>query len=186
MKLISAFWFSLVLFPLASMATNLQIQQRVSAVGVSDRGELQLQNNNITYRNWNSAQLPGNVRVVMHLAGRQAAQNMTDALAAALLKANLPLQGYQTTTIINADDTVIGTARFVRGRVEENQRKYQTSQFIIDNRGVVRRAWDLQAANAAFIVLDRQGRVQFLKEGALSSNDIQRIVTLLHQLLQQG
>ncbi|STV25896.1 protein ytfJ [Klebsiella pneumoniae subsp. ozaenae] len=55
---------SLLLLPLLATAHNFVDGQRVAPVGVADRGELILDKDKFSYKNWNSAQLAGKVRVV--------------------------------------------------------------------------------------------------------------------------
>ena len=55
--------FALVLLPGVVFAHSLKEDQRVPAVGVDDKGELLYQQDDFSYKRWNSAQLPGKVRV---------------------------------------------------------------------------------------------------------------------------
>jgi len=166
-----------------AMAHNIQLQQRVPAVGVNDKGELTYQQQTFSYQGWNSAQLPGKVRVIQHIAGRSSAKELNDPLVQALKHANLPHDRYQTTTIVNTDDAIIGTAVFVRNSIEDNKKTFPWSQFIVDSKGNVAKAWELTAKNSAILVLDNQGKVQFVKEGALSEAEVQQVISLLHQLV---
>uniref|UniRef100_UPI003C75700D YtfJ family protein n=1 Tax=Acinetobacter baumannii TaxID=470 RepID=UPI003C75700D len=78
---------SLLLVPLLASAHNFVDGQRVAPVGVADRGELILDNDKFSYKNWNSLQLAGKVRVVQHIAGRSSAKeknaNLIEAIKAA-------------------------------------------------------------------------------------------------------
>ena len=173
------------LFTLPVMAHNLTLNQNLPPVAVADKGELEYQNNQFRYQNWNSAQLQGKVRVVQHIAGRTSAKELNDPLISALKAAILPRQHYQTTTIVNTDDAIIGTGPFVRSSIEDSKKAFPWSQFIVDSRGNVRQTWQLQPKNSAIVVLDKQGRVRFVKEGALSQQEIQHVMSLVQQLLQE-
>ncbi len=61
---------SALLMPLMASAHNFVDGQRVAPVGIADRGELILNNDKFSYKNWNSSQLAGKVRVIQHIAGR--------------------------------------------------------------------------------------------------------------------
>ena len=98
-----------LLIPASVMAHDLRQDMRVPAVGVNDKGELLLQQDKFSYKNWNSAQLSGKVRVVQHIAGRSSAKEMNAALIEAIKAAKLPHDRYQTTTIVNTDDAIPGT-----------------------------------------------------------------------------
>ncbi|VEB92913.1 Predicted transcriptional regulator [Citrobacter koseri] len=112
---------SCLLLPMMASAHNFETHQRVSPIGIADRGELILDNNKFSYKSWNSAQLPGKVRVLQHIAGRTSAKEKNAALIEAIKSANLPHDRYQTTTIVNTDDAIPGTSMFVRSSIESNK-----------------------------------------------------------------
>ena len=174
-----------LLIPASVMAHDLRQDMRVPAVGVNDKGELLLQQDKFSYKNWNSAQLSGKVRVVQHIAGRSSAKEMNAALIEAIKAAKLPHDRYQTTTIVNTDDAIPGTGMFVRSSIESNKQQYPWSQFIVDDKGNVQRAWQLQQGGSAIVVLDKRGTVKFVKDGPLTQEEVQQVVTLVTSLLAQ-
>jgi len=176
---------SCLLFPLMASAHNLKTGERVPAVGVADRGELILNNDEFSYKNWNSSQLAGKVRVVQHIAGRTSAKEKNAALIEAIKAAKFPHDKYQTTTIVNTDDAIPGSGMFVRSSLESNKKLYPWSQFIVDSNGVVRNAWQLDEESSAIIVLDKNGRIEWAKDGALTQDEVQQVIALLHKLLAQ-
>ena len=176
---------SCLLFPLVASAHNFVDGQRVAPVGVADRGELVLDNDKFSYKNWNSSLLAGKVRVVQHIAGRSSAKEKNATLIEAIKNAKLPHDRYQTTTIVNTDDAIPGSSIFVRSSIESNKQLYPWSQFIVDSNGVVRKAWQLNEESSAIVVLDKDGRVQWAKDGALTQQEVQQVVALLHKLLNK-
>ena len=144
-----------------------------------------LNNDKFSYKSWNSAQLAGKVRVVQHIAGRSSAKEKNATLIEAIKSAKLPHDRYQTTTIVNTDDAIPGSGVFVRSSIESNKQLYPWSQFIVDSNGVVRKAWQLNEESSAIVVLDKDGRVQWAKDGALSQEEVQQVVALLHKLLNK-
>ncbi|WP_407438424.1 YtfJ family protein [Lelliottia sp.] len=172
-----------LLLPLMASAHNIENGQRVPAVGITDRGELILDNDKFSYKAWNSAQLPGKVRVVQHLAGRSSAKEKNASMIEAIKTANLPHDRYQTTTIVNTDDAIPGSGMFVRSSLESNKKLYPWSQIIVDSNGVTRKAWQLEEESSAVVVLDKNGRVQWAKDGALTQEEVQQVIALLHKLL---
>lgn len=60
---------SCLLLPLMASAHNFKENDRVPPIGINDKGELMLNKDQFSYKNWNSAQLPGKVRVLQHIAG---------------------------------------------------------------------------------------------------------------------
>lgn len=177
--------FALLLCLSASAAaSNIELNQRVPATGVAVRGELIWQDRQIVERPWNSARLAGKVRVLLHMAGRISAKDENAALIEALSKANFPHDRYQTTTIVNTDDAIPGSAVFVRASLKSAKEASPWSQFIIDSRGVVKRAWQLKPGGSAVVVLDSEGQVRFAREGALTADENQQVLTLLKSLLE--
>jgi len=174
-----------LLVPFITSAHNFEEKQRLLPVGIADKGELILENNEVSYKNWNTAQLPGKVRVIQHIAGRSSAKEQNAPLIEAIKAANLPHDQYQTTTIINVDDAIIGSGIFVKNSIEESKKQFPWSQFIVDDQGVAARAWQLTPASSAIVVLDKGGRILFAKDGALSPQEIQQVINLLHHSLSK-
>jgi YtfJ family uncharacterized protein len=125
------------------------------------------------------------VRVVQHIAGRTSAKEKNATLVEAIKSANLPHDRYQTTTIVNTDDAIPGSGMFVRSSLESNKKLYPWSQFIVDSNGVVRGAWQLEKESSAVVVLDKAGRIQWAKDGALTQDEVQQVIALLHKLFGQ-
>lgn len=74
---------------------------------------------------------------------------------------------------------------FVQGKLEKNKRRYPWAQFIIDSNGLGLKTWQLDADTSVF-VLDKDGRVQWSKDGALSPKEVTQVIGLLHKLLKDG
>ncbi|MDY1037713.1 YtfJ family protein [Lelliottia sp. CFBP8978] len=174
-----------LILPLTAFAHNIETGQRLPPVGVADRGELILDNDKFSYKPWNSAQLAGKVRVVQHIAGRTSAKEKNASLVEAIKSAKLPHDRYQTTTIVNTDDAIPGSGMFVRSSLESNKKLYPWSQIIVDSDGVTRKAWQLEEESSAVVVLDKDGRVLWAKDGALTQEEVQQVIALLHKSLGQ-
>lgn len=171
-------------FSLFASAHNFTVGQRVAPVGVDDKGELNDVNDQFSYSKWNSAKLPGKVRIVQHMAGRSSAKALNEPLITAIRAANLPHDRYQTTTIVNTDDAIIGTGLFVRKSIESGKREFPWSQVIVDSNGAVKKAWELQPESSAVIVLDKNGVIKFAKDGQLTPQEVQQVITLVDQLVK--
>lgn len=169
--------------PFFTLAHNLVEGQHVAPVGVADRGELVLQQGEPAYQNWNSAQLSGKVGVVLHMAGRLSAKERNAAVIHAIERARFPADSFRVTTIVNTDDAVPGSAMFVRSSLEGSKQETPSAQFVVDEQGAVRRAWQLEAGGSAVVVVDKQGRVRFARDGALTDSEVKQVIALLQQLL---
>jgi predicted transcriptional regulator len=156
----------------------------VPPVGIADRGELILDNDKFSYKNWNSAQLAGKVRVVQHIAGRTSAKEK--------MQPDRSDQGRKIPARPLPDHHHCEHRRRHSGlrdvrtlSLESNKKLYPWSQFIVDSNGVTRKAWQLEEESSAIVVLDKEGRVQWAKDGALTQEEVQQVVALLHKLLAQ-
>lgn len=185
MALPAVFAFILALLPLSVSAHNFVEGQRVAPVGIAEQGELHFVQEELYYARWNSARLSGKVRTLLHIAGRLPAKEMNVAVTEAIAAAQLPAGRYQTTTIINTDDAIPGSAIFVRRAIESSKKSSPVSQFIIDSKGEAKRAWALMPGSSAVVVLDAAGRVRFAREGALTTSEVQQVTDLLKSLLKQ-
>ncbi|MCX8958255.1 YtfJ family protein [Erwinia psidii] len=181
----SFFMLLTLLLPMAASAHNFVMGQRVPPVAIADKGELLWQQNKFSYQSWNSTKLPGKIRVLQHIAGRTSSKEKNAALIEAIKAAKFPRDHYQTTTLINTDDAIPGTGMLVRSNIENNKKQFPWSQFIVDNNGVAKKVWQLEDEGSAVVVLDKAGRVRFAKDGALTADEIQHVITLVKQLMQQ-
>ncbi len=174
---------SLLLLPLMASAHNFVKGKPVVPVVIADRGELLLENGTFSYKQWNSAELAGKVRVIQCIAGRTSAKKKNSMLITAVKEANFPNDRFQPTTIVNTDDAIPSSGFFVRGKIEKNKRHYPWAQFIVDSDGLVRQAWQLPEESSTILVLDKQGRVQWAKDGALTPDEVNQVIALLQKLI---
>lgn len=175
---------SCLLLPMMASAHKFETGQRVPPVGIADRGELILDKDQFSYKNWNSAQLPESASPATYCRANPG-QRENATLIEAIKSAKLPHDRYQTTTIVNTDDAIPGSGMFVRSSLESNKKLYPWSQFIVDSNGVARGARQLDEESSAIAVLDKDGRVQWAKDGALTQQEVQQVMDLLHKLLSK-
>ena len=172
--LLSAVMGSLI--SINAFAHNIQPNQLLANVTVSDKGEITLNGNDVAYKSWSSTALPGKVRVIQHIAGRSAAKEKNQAMIEAIKAAHFNQAKYQTTTIINADDAVVGTGMFVKSSAEKGKKENAHSQVILDDKSAVKNAWELREKDSVIILLDKTGKVQFVKEGKLTDDEIKEVI----------
>jgi YtfJ family uncharacterized protein len=172
---------TLMMLPFLALANNISLSKELSPVVVSSAGEViqSAQNKGIIYQGWNSNQLKGRVFLIQHIAGRSASKKMNAAMMSAITAAKLPVDKYLTVTIINANDVIWGTSGFVKSSVEDSKIEYPHASFVLDQKGIVAKAWDLQPESSAIILLDKQGKVLFSKDGVLSQEEIDSVIQLI-------
>ncbi len=171
----------LLLTPGLALAHNISIGEALPDVRVAAYGEIVMQGKGVAYQPWATQHMLGKVRVIHAIAGRSSAKEMNSALMSAITAAEFPQDSYQTTTIINQDDAIWGTGSFVKSSAQDSKQEFPWSSMVLDKNGVVASTWALKKENSAIIVQDKQGKVLFIKEGALTTDEINQILSLIKQ-----
>ncbi|PFG45368.1 hypothetical protein ATG66_3650 [Vibrio sp. ES.051] len=169
------------LMPSLAFAHNLSIGETVPPVKVGAYGEIVLQGEGVAYQPWATQHMQGKIHVIQAIAGRSSAKEMNAPLMSAITTAQFPEENYQTTTIINQDDAIWGTGSFVKSSAQDSKKEFPWSSMVLDENGLVAAAWALKEESSAIIVQDKQGKVLFVKEGALEQEDITKVLELIKQ-----
>ncbi len=164
-----------------SFANNLSIGENVPDVRVGAYGEIVMQGEGVAYQPWATQNMFGKVRVIQAIAGRSSAKEMNAPLMSAITAAKFPEESYQTTTIINQDDAIWGTGSFVKSSAQDSKKEFPWSSMVLDENGLVAKAWGLKQESSAIIVQDKQGKVLFTKEGPLNQDEITQVIELIKQ-----
>lgn len=183
-----------------AFASKIEVGNKLPEIEVKTRGimvpEYEIQDNKmvfvkdggIEYKPWSSHELKGRVATIYHLAARNGIEDINkqyiDALIKAKLPEKLPQSKYKTTTILNTNDALWGTAGIAAGKFEKSQKKYAYAFHVSDKEGVAQRIWGLEKKNSAVIVLDKEGNILFFKEGKLSNEEIDKAVSLIKKELE--
>ena len=170
---------TLALLPSLVFAHNIKDGNPVPLVNVSDKGELVLNGKDIGYQPWQSTSLTGKVFLIQHIAGRSSAKELNAPMIEAIKAAKLPQDKYQTVTVINSNDAIWGTSGFVKSSAEDSKKEFPWSAMVLDAKGMARNAWDLTPESSAIILLDKEGKVLFAKDGQLDANNIATVMGLI-------
>lgn len=165
--------------------TSIVLNKALPDVVVQDKGELVLKGDSIQYKVWESKSLPGKVRILQHIAGRKSVKAKNQPLMDKIVAEHFDESKYQTTNIINVDDAIMGTGLFVRGETKKAKKEHPKSQVVMDNEGVVQKAWDLKKQESLIVVLDKAGKVRFVHEGKLNNAQMQQVIGLAKKLQQE-
>ncbi|BCN23092.1 YtfJ family protein [Vibrio alfacsensis] len=171
----------LAVAPGFAFANNLTLGKTVPTAKVDAYGEIVLQGEGVAYQPWATDQMLGKVRVIHAIAGRSSSKAMNAPLMTALTEAKFPEDAYQTTTIINQDDSIWGTGSFVKSSAQESKQEFPWSSMVLDESGIIASSWALQEESSAIVVQDKTGKILFVKEGALSQNEINQVLGLIKQ-----
>ncbi|MCZ4295672.1 YtfJ family protein [Vibrio sinaloensis] len=167
--------------PALAFAHNIALGQAVPTVEVKSYGEIILQGDDTAFQTWSTQDMTGKVRVIQAIAGRSSSKELNAPLMAAITAAKFPQQSYQTTSIINQDDAIWGTGSFVKSSAEDSKKEFPWSSMVLDEEGAVASHWDLAKESSAIIVQDKQGKVLFVKEGALDESEIEQVLKLVKE-----
>ncbi|WP_282177581.1 YtfJ family protein [Vibrio nereis] len=165
--------------PMLASAHNISLGNTVPNVTVQEHGEIILQGDTTAYQKWSSQNLQGKVRVIHAIAGRSSAKEMNAQLMAAITAAKFPEKSYQTTSIINQDDAIWGTGSFVKSSAEDSKKEFPWSSMVLDENGKIAQTWALKPESSAIIVQDKEGKVLFVKEGALTESEVKQVLGLI-------
>lgn len=154
-------------------------------LSIDERGELVLDGDDVAYRPWQYQQPEGIIHVVNYMAATRSASKLnrpfTDRLQSALEKGT-----FHVTTILNLDDAMWGTTGFVVSEVKANKRKHPTATLVLDENAVGLSAWQLENDNSAIVVFDHSGKVRYIKQGAMSEQEIQQTVKMIQQFIENS
>lgn len=169
--------------PFITHANNIKVGQSVAAVSVDKGGEIFIKNDNTSYLPWTTEQMLGKVRVIQAIAGRSSAKAMNAPLMEAITNEHFPEDDYQTTTIVNQNDSIWGTGSFVKSSAEDGKQDFPWSSMVLDSDGVVSKAWQLAESTSTIIVQNKMGQVLYSKQGQLTDQDIQQVLQLIKKSL---
>jgi YtfJ family uncharacterized protein len=183
MKIRTFLTIALTISSFSTFAFNLSEGEKVPAIGIEDKGELIIQDGEIIYQPWHSDVLVGKIRVIHAIAGRSSSKALNAPLMDAIIAANFNSDLYQTTTIVNQKDALWGTGSFVKSSLEDSKNEFPHSSMVLDAEGEISKSWDLKNKSSAIIVLDKDGKALWMKEGALSEQDVSSVLQLVKDKL---
>ena len=107
--------FSGLLLAIAATAALAQTPAELSPLpplSISDRGELQYEDNEFSFTPWSTEQNPGKVHIVQYFSATKSASKIFKPFTD-LLQETFGLGKYHVTTIVNLDAAMWGTTGFV-------------------------------------------------------------------------
>ena len=183
----------------SAFADGIVVGEKLPSVTIEKKGQMVVESvvvdnimvlkdgTDISYETFNSDDLTGKIRTVYYMAARTGIEDINqpfiDGLIAAKLPEFTPDGGYKTTTILNTGDAMWGTSGIAAGRLEDSQSETAYAFFVIDSEGLGLKAWGLKKKGTAIIVLDRDGKVLYFKDGEMSADEIASTVALIEKHL---
>lgn len=179
---IRTFVLLLGLFAPLAQASEILPGNRLPDLGIAAKGELVLTGDEVGYRAWSYPQQPGKVHVLQYMAATRSASNINMPFTDRM-KADLPQGAFLSTTILNLDEAMWGTAGLVVSELKSNKKEFPNAILVADEDGVGLKAWQLEKENSAVIVTDPQGVVRYFKQGAMSAAEIDSALALVMQYI---
>lgn len=164
---------------------SIDIGSDIPNLTISDKGELVLNEDDISYQPWDTKALAGKVHVVQYLAARMSAKTINEPFTDKVDSLDFPANDFHFTTIINMNDAFFGTSGFVIGEVKSNKRKYPQTSIVADKNGKGAKQWQLNSKSSAIIILSDQGKILFFKDGGLNTDEINKAINLIQHQIDQ-
>jgi YtfJ family uncharacterized protein len=71
----------------------------------------------------------------------------------------------------------------VKSSAEDSKKEFPWSAMVLDAKGMARNAWALTPESSAIILLDKEGKVLFAKDGQLDATEITKVMGLIQSHL---
>jgi len=167
----------------AAMAESPSLNKPLPSLSIADKGELVLENDNYSYQPWNSQDSLGAVHVLQYFAGTKSGSKIFEPFTDRL-QVEFPEGGYHVTTVINLDDAMWGTSRFVISEVKASKREFPAATIVLDEEGTGKKTWELGKKGAVLAVMDRAGSVIYLSHDSLSEQEMLATLALMKKNIE--
>ena len=134
---------------------------------------------------WDSATLKGHVSVIFYVDPDESDlnDNASDALSADESLGEARKAGeYASYAVINMAATWIPNF-LLKSEIQKNQKEFPNTNFVFDMNETLHKKWNIATDSNDVIVLDKEGKVVFSKDGKLSDSDIEAMLKAIHASL---
>ena len=163
-------------------AADIAPGNRLPDLVIAEKGELVINDGEVGYKPWSYPQQPGKVHVMQYMAATRGASNINMPFTDKM-KTDLPQGEFLSTTILNLDEAMWGTAGLVVSELKSNKLEFPKAVLVADEDGEGLSKWKLESENSAVIVTDPQGVVRYFKQGAMSDAEIESTLALIRGYL---
>ncbi len=161
-----------------ALAAAPSVDAPLPVLSISERGELTLTGDDVSFVPWRSDTNAGTVHVVQYFAATQAASETFKPFTD-LLEANFPPGTIHVTTILNLDAAMWGTTPFVIAELKKNKRIHPKASMVVDDKGTGVIEWGLGKEGAALLIMDQKGVVKYFTRQAMSEQEITATLQLM-------
>ena len=176
-------WKSLVaagLLCVSAASTALALGGELPALDVPSRGELEINGDSVRFVPWSTEQITADTpALIFHMAARMSSDSIIAPLRDRLDKGDYAPGSFQSISVVNLDDALWGTQGLVTSELAKNKRAHPQAVLVADDEGRGLKAWSLEPKGVAVILLNTDGNIRLLKEGKLSEDDVNDIISAL-------
>jgi len=168
--------------PIAVTAGDIGVGTTLPALAISKQGEIQLENDSISYQPWSSETYAGQTHVIQYVPATMKGSKIFEPFTDSIQK-NLEGEKVTVVTIINLDKAMWGTSGLVSSELKKNKRKHPEAVIVVDKNGIGSDTWSLGKASTALFIIDAKGSIAFSANAALSEPQLDASIELLKALL---
>ena len=176
-------WKSLVaagLLCVSAASTALELGGELPALDVPSRGELEINGDSVRFVPWSTEQITADTpALIFHMAARMSSDSIIAPLRDRLDKGDYAPGSFQSISVVNLDDALWGTQGLVTSELAKNKRAHPQAVLVADDEGRGLKAWSLEPKGVGVILLNTDGNIRLLKEGKLSEDDVNDIISAL-------
>jgi len=122
---------------------------------------------------WKSDMFIGYVTILFYVDPDES--DLNNAASEALKNANLPEDQVRSVAVINMDATLLPNF-LIQGKLEDKQKEYQNTLYVMDYKKVLVNEWGLGDHNSDVVIFDKQGKVLFSVDGQLNDSQIKQML----------
>jgi uncharacterized protein len=174
----------LLLLSTATLATELTSGKPAPTMQTSAQF-LNLEDDNISYHDWQGRNLTGKVRVVHHLNAALGVDGINKPFIDSVKALNLDTASFTTLTVLNIADVASFLKTMAKLQIEDLQRTHTDDEYVLDDQASVRSAWGLPNEGPSITLVSASGTVLAHKDGKLNPEEVKEFVALIQQNLPQ-
>lgn len=131
---------------------------------------------------WHSSDLKGKVHVLFYVDPDE--RDANEPFSEALQKRHFPDDKYRSVAIVNMAASWLPNIA-INAKLELKRKKYPRAVYVRDKKKVLVRKWALADDSSDILVLDKEGKLIYQHSGALSDDEIQKLLQLIENSLEK-
>jgi len=162
---------------------SLSMGEHLPYLGFDTGGEISVSNNDISMMPWNSKSLEktGKVQLVHYVPANRRVALQNQPFSEAVIERQFSTQRVNKTVIVHMADTMSLLRGLVVTKLADRKSLNQEVRFVIDDDGAGLSRWGIKNKSHAIIILDGNGKLLFVKDGALSEAEIEQTIEMIER-----